>query len=715
MIVYSKSCDICYSNFSICFGSGNINGDASMNVIQQKLKVTQESLGSLLNDISKGYIRIPRFQREYVWKRKDIVHLLDSMSQEYPIGTIFLWEMPAQYNSMLRDIPELSQPPVECHQQYKVILDGQQRLTSLFAVINALQIGNVDYGRIVADLDGKPGSYFRDREPDKQRFVAVKNLLSPITFQITKNLSEERHRTFALIQQALVNYPFSFVTVKADEIRDAVKIFERINQRGKRLTRYDLICASVWSDDFNLRERASDDIVWKFSPTFGKIPEARIPQALALITKGSAEERNQFALSVKEVKGVWDQTVQGFESAIDYLRENLGVARSDFLPYDAVLPTFAKYFVETGLHGISSAEHGRQLDYWFWRSAFSQRYAGATDTRMTEDANWVNELIKENAPFRQLQIENMDLPNTYMSKTSAIARGVLCILNLQQPLHFTTKTKINLNNDHFSKFTSAERHHIFPAAFLTKRGYKWYQTRSLANFCFIPADLNKWISDHAPSDYMQAIRERYDSQDDFERVMATHLIPVGDESGIWKNDYDLFLRQRASLMMDEIRRRCGTGSRINPKDQDSVVNRLEVALRNKIHETLFAKTSEYWSQHIPTHTHDNLQRKIEQEARKAPGNSSNRFDSPRIKLDFCDVTDYADIILSKSNWGLFLSDFGSKGECDRNFGDLREYRNALKHNRDMTSIVSLRGEAAIEWFSHVLDLDLTAYGINSAG
>ncbi|MCY3781940.1 MAG: hypothetical protein OXG78_16620, partial [Chloroflexi bacterium] len=108
-------------------------------------------------------------------------------------------------------------------------------------------------------------------------------------------------------------------------------------------------------------------------------------------------------------------------------------------------------------------------------------------------------------------------------------------------------------------------------------------------------------------------------------------------------------------------------------------------------------------------------RKIEQEARKAPGNSANRFDSPRTKLDYCDVTDYADIILSKSNWGLFLADFGSKGECNRNFGDLREYRNALKHNRDMSNIVSLRGEAAIEWFCHVLDLDFSAYGINSPG
>lgn len=678
---------------------------------EEKLKVSDESLGALINDIHKGVIRIPRFQREYVWKMKDTLKLFDSMYEEYPIGTIFLWDMPSQYNHMLREIADLSQPPIVKDQRYKVILDGQQRLTSLYAVVNALKIGNGDFGRVVVDLDGKAGTYFKDRQPDDLQFVSVKNLLSQMPFSIIKGLNEEQQFRFESIRDVLLKYPIPVVTVSADNIRDAVRIFERINQRGKRLTRYDLICASVWSDDFNLRERVNDDIVMKHKSVFGKIPEARIPQALALITRDSAEERHQFALDVEQVTSIWDKTVKGFELAIDFVRENLGVARSDFLPYDAILPVLAKYFYELGLRGVSSLEQRRQLEHWYWRSAFSLRYGSATDTRMTEDANWLRQLINENTPYRQLQVENLDLPDSYMSRTSAIARGILCILNLQQPLHFTSKTKINLNSDHFSKFTSAERHHIFPAGFLSEQGYKYYQIRSLPNFCFIPADLNKWISSKRPSVYMREIRDGYESQDELERVMSTHLIPVGADSGIWTDDYELFLQQRARLLLDEIKRRCGIGSRIHSQDQDSVVNRLEVALRNRIHETLFAQTSEYWSKHIPTHTNDNLQRKIEQEARKAPGNTAERLDSPRIKLDYCDVSDYADIILSKTNWELFQESFGAKGECDRMFGDFREFRNALKHTRDISEIVDLRGQASIVWLSQALNLDLSEYGI----
>ena len=104
-----------------------------------KIEVSQKFLGTLMSDISQGSIRIPRFQREFVWKRSDILKLLDSMLKEFPIGTVFLWNAPAEYNHILRDIKELDQPLVAHNQRYQIVLDGQQRLTSLYAVINAMQ------------------------------------------------------------------------------------------------------------------------------------------------------------------------------------------------------------------------------------------------------------------------------------------------------------------------------------------------------------------------------------------------------------------------------------------------------------------------------------------------------------------------------------------------------------------------------------------------
>ena len=178
------------------------------------------------------------------------------------------------------------------------------------------------------DDDAQPTFVYR--RADDQHYVSVSDLLSGTPFEIFNNLIDDRKRKFQKVHGVLSKYPLSVVTVSVDDIRNAVEIFERINQRGKRLRRYDLICAGVWSNDFDLRLRSNEDINDKLSNGFGKIPEARIPQALALITKDSALERTQFSLTTEDVSRVWDKTVKGFQLAIDFVRKLRG--RKERLP-----------------------------------------------------------------------------------------------------------------------------------------------------------------------------------------------------------------------------------------------------------------------------------------------------------------------------------------------------------------------------------------------
>ena len=99
------------------------------------------------------------------------------------------------------------------------------------------------------------------------------------------------------------------------EIEDAIEIFERINQQGRRLTRYDLICASVMSTDFDMRERTKSDIIEPLS-SFGAVEETSIPQALALNLYNSAEHKSQLGLRTNDVNNVWADTVECFRSAV---------------------------------------------------------------------------------------------------------------------------------------------------------------------------------------------------------------------------------------------------------------------------------------------------------------------------------------------------------------------------------------------------------------
>ena len=679
-----------------------------------KIRVEEHKLSELMNDMKQGRLRIPRFQREFVWERTRINALLDSMFAEYPIGTIFLWNAPPEYNYLLRDDKELEQAPLQEGQGYRFILDGQQRLTSLYAVIYGLTLENEDYTNFVVDLDASDDSklfLYRYQGPDNQRWVSLKTLLlASHSFMLSLPKLEYQKR-FADVADNLRNYPFSVVMVSDMDIEEAVEIFERINQRGRRLTRYDLICATVMSADFDMRERTKLDINSPLQ-SFGALEETSIPQALALNLYESAEHKSQLGLRTNDVVEVWDDTVECFKLAVDFVKQTLGVARPDFIPYHGMLPVLNHYFFRVATKSIQSVEHREQLEFWFWRVAFGERYSGASQSRMNEDARWIRQLLESDVDCPEFPIAmEPRLLSARMSQTSAIRNGLLCLLNTLSPLDFRNQQKIALVGDHFSKFTLAERHHIFPVGFLKQQGIDAKRVHSVANFCFIPSSTNKWIGDRAPSDYMREIRNMYSNEDKFRDVMRTHLIPVENDSGIWTDDYERFLKQRASVLMREIRSRCGFRTSIRQEQRDPIVNAIEIALRDKIHETLLANGASYWKQSIPGDIRKRVEQNIDKHVSKTPGASNSQFHNPRSKLDYCDVSDYSKIIENKANWPLFSPVFKSKQECQRILDDFREYRAALKHNREIDDMHDHRAQAAILWLRDALQTDLSEHGL----
>ncbi|MDE2635194.1 MAG: DUF262 domain-containing protein [Chloroflexota bacterium] len=678
-----------------------------------KIRVAEHKLSELMNDMKQGRIRIPRFQREFVWERTRINALLDSMYAEYPIGTIFLWNAPSEFNYLLRDDEELQQAPMQEGLGYIFILDGQQRLTSLYAVIYGLTLEDEIYNNFVVDLAAcgdSPLFLYRYQGPDNHRWVSVNTLLSAShSFMLT--LPKEYQPRFAEVADTLRNYPFSIVTVLDMGIEDAIEIFERINQRGRRLSRYDLICATVMSTDFDMRERTKTDIIEPLS-AFGELEETSIPQALALNLKNSAEHTSQLGLRTEEVRQVWNDTVECFKLAVDFLVQMLGVARADFIPYPAMLPVLNHYFFRVSSKSIQSAEHRQQLEYWFWRVAFGERYSGASQTRMNEDARWIRQLLSysEGCPEYPIATERR-LLNARMSQASAIRNGLLCLLNTLGPLDFRSQQKVAIAGDHFSKFTLAERHHIFPVGYLKQQGFDARRVHAIANFCFIPSDTNKWIGDRAPSDYMCEIRKIYSSDEEFRAVMRTHLIPAGNDSGIWTNDYEQFLRQRIDLLLREIGVRCGVRIAVQEEQRDPVVNAIELSLRDTIHHTMLARDSDYWKRFVPGDVKNQVEARIDQQLRKTPGLHKSQFDSSRKKLEFCDVSDYAKIIVNGRNWQLFSGVFKNKQECQRVLDDFREFRTALKHNREIGTMLDFRAQAAILWLRDALGLDLSEFGM----
>src|SRR3989344_2126966 len=107
---------------------------------------SEKKIPTLLHYLSEGRVRVPRFQREFVWDTSRIIRLLDSIYKEYPIGSFFFWEAPAKYNLFYRDMPELGIVPSKpkSTEILNFILDGQQRTCSLYAAV---------HGRVVVEFD----------------------------------------------------------------------------------------------------------------------------------------------------------------------------------------------------------------------------------------------------------------------------------------------------------------------------------------------------------------------------------------------------------------------------------------------------------------------------------------------------------------------------------------------------------------------------------
>ena len=117
------------------------------------------SYDQIVHGIQHGTIKIPQFQREFVWTREKSAKLIDSILKGYPIGTFILWKTREQLRAV-RNIGSVDLPPTPDGDYAEQVLDGQQRLTSLYAAVHGLTIERAsgtsdDFSSICIDLDAE--------------------------------------------------------------------------------------------------------------------------------------------------------------------------------------------------------------------------------------------------------------------------------------------------------------------------------------------------------------------------------------------------------------------------------------------------------------------------------------------------------------------------------------------------------------------------------
>jgi len=671
----------------------------------QNISVRSDTLSNLIRDIENGNFRIPQFQREFVWNRGKIAELFDSIYNEYPIGSFFLWKAEKEFNNLFRATVNLGVKPIDEHDNVSFILDGQQRTTSLYVALRGMTLthnnnSTIDYTWVVFDLAEKK---FTVRRPNNKRYVSVSDIWGPDALDLLDQIEPDHRDAFKSCWKVLQTYPVSIVEVRDKKLHEVCKIFQRINQAGKRLERFDMIAAMTFTVDFDLRERFKSDVLAPLSDKrFGKIAPVIATQLMALNKVGSCTERDEYGLKTEDIKDMWDETVKATLLGADMLRSNFGVINSSYLPYDAVLTLLAYYFLKSKKRAIAP-EHFEWISEWFWRSSFGTRYGAGGPSRISQDRILFDALLSGKPEAIKIPINLLaaDLIKIKMTQTrGAIRNAFLCLLATKDPIHLENNSRLDLINN-ISGFTSNEKHHIFPKSHLDKSGIIGANLHALPNFCYLPAELNNRISDTDPSVYFKDLENKNDR---LKETLKHHLIPDPNECGIPENDYFKFLNSRARLILDEISRKCGEITTPREDERQKEIEKVEIQIRDLIDIKLTnLHGRDYWDISMPQEICVEVSKRIDRDMQKLPNFDEAALKLSRKRLDYCNVMEYLKIIESKTNWSIFEPVFRKRGEIQRYLLDFSDYRNTIMHNREMQKLVRMKGETALVWFSSVLE------------
>jgi hypothetical protein len=671
---------------------------------EKYITTSERKLPDIVASIRRGEWKIPRFQREFVWEKNKVIELLDSIYRQFPVGSFFLWLPPEDYARYYKDIPELQISPDGRRMFTHFILDGQQRLTSLYVTSLGLTINDFDYSSICFDLDAE---IFNINPVDLERNIPVHKIFQQ-DFTIFKQLTEERQRAFMKVSDRLKDYPFPVITIDNKNIEDACRIFERINQRGTRLNIFDLVVALTWDKDFELKSKI-DEFNKKYEPIFGKMEPVIFSETLSLVINKQATKAFQLQLTPEDVKSKWAGVEKAIEATLKFLRSNLEVRRYEYLPYRDMIPLIAYYFYECSDKNIE-ADKGF-LEDWFWKATFSNRYSGAVFSKMGEDRANIFDRKLRGEPVEvayDIYINDQRIAALHMGRVTAARNGILLLLMKKRPLSFLDNSLVDIEKDAISAFNQTEKHHIFPRAHLKSIGIKEKKrTDLLCNFCFIDSALNKKIGSKSPEEYLNEIRM---INPNMLTALQSHLIPAEDGASILKNDYDGFLKDRSKLLYQEVRTKLGDVFASIEEELSSkpekLIQRTEQQIRETIAGILYEAHGEnWWNVHnvIPGDLKDYAKKVIEKERANKPYIPESEWNHPSRKLQQLNITHYIKII--NVNWGLFASMFGSQKAMERNFELFSALRNQIDHVKTIDPTEREFGEVAIKWLQKCMRVE----------
>ena len=509
----------------------------------------------LISKVEDGTLKLPAFQREFVWPIEKTIDLLDSIARRYPIGTFLLW----QTNERLRSVKQiggLELPETPAGENTRYILDGQQRITSLYAATHQVTIEGRKYNLCV-DLD-KPETeaeyIFHAMDPDGERFVLVSDLLGDGYGRIADYLTPERRERLHALRERIREYPFSFTLIEGGDLDAVCDIFERVNNSGVALSVFDLLVAKTWSEDtdassgFNLRDEFENLKEELEAIEYDDLAEAEITRLAGALIRGDCSRKAILDISREEMRSQWQTIRGGISSAVDFIRASLHVPTSRLLPYSALVVPIA-YFFAKGQFKPPNPKQTNWLRRYFFLGGLAARFQYAVPGALSYDiSNLIDPLLRGEFPDIPHALPDLSaetISKTPLSLGSAYCRSLLCLLAAKRPLDFRSGYEVHLQRKFLKQANSKQYHHVFPKAYL--RRTLRHEGNVVANIAFVSADSNRRIGAQPPSHYLAEYSEENPGWD---RILAAHAVSQAGWQALQDNDYMTFIEERARALSE---------------------------------------------------------------------------------------------------------------------------------------------------------------------
>lgn len=538
------------------------------------------SIREVLEQVARGQIRIPAFQRGFVWEPERVAYLMDSIYKRYPFGSLLFWRTKEVLRCDRKLGPfELPAPKVDYPVDY--VLDGQQRVTSIFGVFQtelAIPEGE-QWLPIYFDLFAEStaqDSQFLALSPegvDAERHFPLSVLFDTVAYRkATERFDDDTVKKIDRMQEIFKETKIPVQTSNTEDKATVAIIFERVNRQGVELDTLQLLSAWTWSEEFQLQDQFGElaDELGPFGFHDVGGDTNLLLRCCSAILKRDASPQALMSMNGADVRQDFDRVLNGVKYSVDYLRSHFHVEKLSNLPFTTLLVPLSVFFAVRGNAEASVTDAQRRvINRWFWRTSFSKRYSSGVLRNLNTDIEQMA-LLRERGESALGEFSISIDPSFFVENTFGFnnvnTKTFILMLASYGPRSFISGAPVDLAKT-LKDANRTEFHHLMPKAFLKSSKKTGWDESILANFAFLSRADNREIGGVAPSIYRKkmpidvteiliaALASEVLFSDDYTKFVedraeklakaAAHLCDVAVETSSWK--LRLHLREVFSL------------------------------------------------------------------------------------------------------------------------------------------------------------------------